>query len=62
MLKVQSRKLYNYKYIMASKQMTNIEVVAFKFVLVFKLLNRQILCTNRKDNRNCKKVGYYFQK
>ena len=53
-LKVQSCKLYNNKYILALAQITNTEIFAFKAVVVFKLLNHEVLFTNRKDSRNCK--------
>ena len=53
-LKVQSCKLYNDKYIIALTQITNTEIFAFKAAVVFKLLNHDVLFTNRKDNRNCK--------
>ena len=53
MLKVQSCKLYNDKYMIASTQITNTEIFAFITVLVFKLLSRNVLFINRKDNRNC---------
>ena len=53
-LKVQSWKLYNDKYIIALTQITNTEIFAFKAVVVFKLLNHEVLFTNRKDSRNCK--------
>ena len=36
-----------------STQITYAEIFAFIAVLVFKLLTRKILFTNRKDNRNC---------
>ena len=52
-LKVQSCKLYNNKYMIASTQITNTEIFAFVAVLVFKLLARKVLFINRKDNRNC---------
>ena len=52
-LKVQSCKLYNNKYMIASTQITNTEIFTFIAVLVFKLLSRKILFINRKDNRNC---------
>ena len=51
-LKVQSCKLYNSKYMIASTQITNTEIFAFIAVLVFKLLSRKVLFINRKDNRN----------
>ena len=53
MLKVQSCKLYNNKYIIHSTQITNTEIFAFIAVLVFKLLGRQILFINEKNFRNC---------
>ena len=52
-LKVQSRKLHNSKYIIASTQITNTEIFAFVAVLVFKLFSRRGLFINRKDNKNC---------
>ena len=52
-LKVQSCKLYNSKYMIASTQITNTEIFAFIAVLVFKLLSRKVLFINRKGNRNC---------
>ena len=52
-LKVQSRKLYSNKDMIASTQITNTEIFSSLVVLVFKLLNRKILFINRKDNRNC---------
>ena len=52
-LKLQSCKLYNSKYIIAFTQITNTEIFAFKAVVVFKLLNHEVLFTNRKDSRNC---------
>ena len=58
-LKVQSCKLYNNKYMIASTQITNTEIFAFIAVLVFKLLSRKVLFINRKDNRN---VGYFLRK
>ena len=52
-LKVQSYKLYNNKYMIASTQIINAEIFAFIAVVVFKLLSRKVLFVNRKDNRNC---------
>ena len=52
-LKVQSCKLCNKKYMIASTQITNTEVFAFIAVLVLKLLSRKVLFINIKDNRNC---------
>ena len=37
----------------ASTQKTITEIFAFIAVLIFKLLSREILFINRKDNRNC---------
>ena len=53
MLKRESWKLYNNKYVIASTQITNTEVFAFVAALVFKLLSRKTLFRNRKDNRDC---------
>ena len=61
-LKVQSCKLHNNKYIIASTQITNNEIFAFIAVLVFVLLSRKVLFITRKDNRNCYKVGSFFKK
>ena len=41
-LKVQSCKLYNDKYVIASTQIKNTEIFAFIAVLVFKLLSRKV--------------------
>ena len=41
----------------ASTQITNTDIFAFIAVLVFKLLSRKVLFINKKDNRNCYKVG-----
>ena len=53
LLKVQSWKLYDYKYMIASTRIRNAEVFAFVAVLVFKLLNGKVLFIKRKNNRNC---------
>ena len=53
LLKVQSCRLYNNKYMTASTQITNNETFAVVAVLIFKLLTLQVLFTNRKDNINC---------
>ena len=45
--------LYNNKYMIASKQITNAQILAFIIVLVFNLLSRKVLFINKKDNRNC---------
>ena len=52
-LKVQSCKLYNNKYMIASKQITSTKIFAFIAAPVLKLLSRKVLFINRKDNRNC---------
>ena len=52
-LKEQSCKLCNNKYMIASIQKTNTEILAFITVLVFKLLIRKVLFINRKDNESC---------
>ena len=62
LLKVQLCKLYNNKYIITSTQTRNTEIFAFTALRVFKLLTRKILLTNRKDNRNCEKVGHFLRK
>ena len=59
-LKVQSRKLYNNKYMIALAQITNTEIFAFIAILVLKLWNPKVLFINRKGNRNCQKVGYFL--
>ena len=46
-LKVQSCKLYDNKYMIASVQIKNTEIVTFVSVLVLKLLSRKVLFTNR---------------
>ena len=45
-----------------STQIRNPEIFAFVAVLVFKLLSLEILFINRKDNRDCYKVGYFLRK
>ena len=52
-LKVQSCKLYNNKYMIASTQKTNTDIFVFIAVLVFQLLSRKVLFINRKGNKNC---------
>ena len=56
---VKSSKLYNKKYMIASIKITNTEIFALIAVLVFKLLSRKLLFINRKDNRNCEKIGSF---
>ena len=46
----------------ASTQIINTESFAFIAVLIFKLLSRKYLFINRKDNRNCYRVGYVLRK
>ena len=46
----------------ASSQITNIEIFAFIAVPVFQLLSRKVLFINRKGNRNCEKVDYFLRK
>ena len=53
LLKVQSCKLDDDKYMIASTQVTDTEMFAFIAVLVFKLLSHKVLFINRKGNRNC---------
>ena len=43
-------------------QITNTEIFTFIAVLVFKLLSRNVLFINWKDNRNCWKVDYFLRK
>ena len=52
LLKVQSCKLYNNKYMTASTRIANTGIFAFIAVAVVKLLSRKVLCINRKNNRN----------
>ena len=52
-LKVQSFKLYNNKYMIAPTQKANTVIFAFIALLVFKLLRGKVFFINRKDNRNC---------
>ena len=52
-LKVQSCKLYNNKYMIASTQKTNAKTFTFIVALVFKVFSRKCLFINRKDIRNC---------
>ena len=61
-IKIQSSKLYNNKYMIASTQITITGIFAFIGVLVFKLLSCKILFINRKDNRNFWKVRYFLRK
>ena len=47
-LKVQSCKLYNNQYIIASTQITNTEVVTFIALLVLQLLSHKVLLIKEK--------------
>ena len=51
-LKVQSYKLYNDKFMIASTQNRNTEIFTFITVQIFKLFSRKVLLINRKDNSN----------
>ena len=46
----------------SSTQIINPEMLTFVTFLVFKLLSRKVLFINRKDNKNCGKVDYFFKK
>ena len=59
-LKVQSCKLYNDKYLAASTQITNTNIFAFRAVI--KLWSCEVSFINRKDNRNCSHAGYFLRK
>ena len=50
-LKVQSYKLYNIKYVIASTQITNTDIFTFIAVLVLELLSRKVLFVDRKYNK-----------
>ena len=52
-LKVQPCKLSNNKDNIASAQMTNTEIFTFIILQTLKLLKRNFLFINRKDNINC---------
>ena len=43
-------------------QIAKTEIFAVIAVLIFKLLSRKVLFINRKDNRNCYKIGYFLRK
>ena len=61
-LTVQSCKLCNNKYMIASTQIINTEIFPFIAVLVFTLLSHKVFFINRNNNRNCYKVGYFLRK
>ena len=46
----------------ASTYIAHTEIFEFIAVLVLQLLSREVLLTNRKDNRNHLNVGYFFKK
>ena len=54
-LKVQSCKLYNNKYIIALTQITNTEIFAVIAVPVFTLLSRKVLLQTEKTIETIKK-------
>ena len=53
LLKVQSFKLYDNKYMIASTQITNTDISAFITVLVNKSLIRNDLFINKTNDKNC---------
>ena len=53
-LEVQSCKLYNNQYIIASSQITNTKIVTFIALLVFKLLSRKVLFIKEKTTETVK--------
>ena len=54
-LKVQSWQSYNNKYMIASTQITNIEIFTFMAALVFKLLSVKVLHEHREDKKLLKR-------
>ena len=63
LLKVQSCKLDDDKYMIASTQVTDTEMfAAFIAVLVFKFLSHKVLFINRKSNRKWQKIAYFLRK
>ena len=61
-LKVQSCKLYNNKYTIASRQITNTEIFASITVLVFNLLSHKVLFINEKIQQKLLKGRLLFKK
>ena len=61
-LKVQSCKLDNNKYMIASTQTRSTEIFVLIDVLMIKLVSGKIFFINRKDNRNCEKSRLLFKK
>ena len=57
-LKVQSIKLYNNKYMMASTQKTDTGIFAFISALVLKLLSHKVLFKNRKRQQKKKQATF----
>ena len=55
-LNVQSCKLDDDKYMIASTQITDTKIFAFIAILVFSLLSHKVLFINGKDDRNCLKL------
>ena len=62
LVKVQSSELYKNKYMIATALITNTEIFTFMAVLVLKLMSRTVFIINKKDNRNCEKLGYFLRK
>ena len=56
-IKIQSCDLYNNKYMIASIQITHNEVFTSIAAEAFKLVGNRVLFIDKKDNRNCQKVG-----
>ena len=52
-LKVESCKLCNNKYVIASTQISTTEIFTFIVLQDFKLWSPKVLFMNRKDNGNC---------
>ena len=46
----------------ASTQITKTEIFSFMIVIVFELLSRNVLFTNRKYNINCQNVDCFLRK
>ena len=64
LLKVQSYKLCNNKYMVKSTQIKNTEIFAFIDVLAFRLLSHKVLFTNRiyKSRLHFKKITNFTRK
>ena len=61
-LKVQSCKLFNTKFMIASAQTRNTEIFLFIVVLVFKLLGHEVLFVNSKRQQKLLKSRLLFKK